>query len=304
MINDIAILRNYVSLSSQLTELRIKPLNEPVRLFMLRFFAPELIDEILTFSASVDAVEKRAYDLYMLAFANFMMELAAPNLEVNVSDGGITRNESTNAKTAYAGQMKNLILTYQSTGYSALENLIEHFNDNESSFNHWSASPAFGETEKLLFKKSVEFNRILKLKNPSITFRQLLDTIELIQDMNIVPAIGQSNFDLLLNIDNDSAYEKKKILKYTQRTIANLVLIHELKHGNILLGSDGARVKSFDYNLSREIESIPTTEILSFSISSQQAFATSNMSMLKKLINADTDFESINTTVTKSPNWM
>lgn len=304
MIQNVAILRTYISLSSQLTDLRIKPFNEPVRLYMLRFFNQALIDAILSHATSTDAVLKRSYDLYMLSFSNFLMELASPHLEVNVTDGGITRTESQNGKTAFAGQIKNLVLGYRSTGFTALENLILHLNENQSEFDDWEDSPAYGETSQLLFKKSVEFNRVVQLANPVITFRQLLESIESVQDMKIIPAIGQANFDLLLGLDDSASYAKKKILKYAQRATANYVLISELKKGNILVGPDGARVKSFDYNLSREIESIPSNEIMSFSLLEQEAFATSHMAMLKKLINADNDFEPIESTVTKSPNWM
>jgi hypothetical protein len=252
MISTIAQLQDLVSVSAQLTYKKISPFNEITKnKYFKNYFSDALIAELLSYSTAT-GIKKDAYNLYMISFAHLLIKEAMPSIEVVVTDGGITRNENQQSKTAYSGQIKNLQNSMEEIGFMNFELLVDLMNENSSDFTNWEDSPGYASTSHLLIQTSNDFNRYFKLFRPSVTFKGLLASLETVQTIKIEKEITTSNLNIIKDADTDL---KKHVLRYVKGALAHFTIADELENASIQVGSDGIRIISHDYNTSRTIES-------------------------------------------------
>lgn len=303
MINSIDILQQYIAVSKELATNKILPFNTNATKFMSRFLSEALQEELFSYS-NLGTNKLKAHKMYMASFANALMVFATPSLELVITSAGITRAENQNAKTAYHGQIKSLVTGYENSAFDMLESLVLFLNANSSDFSNWNAnSPLFAVTNQLVFRTADEFNRVLTLFRPSITFIQLLDTIEYVQEMSIEPAIGTNNLTQVVSISLVDTALKQKIKRNVQRAVAYFTFAEELKKSNISFGPNGLRILTYDYNVSRSVESQIPIANMQYSVTQAIMKANEALELAKKQMIQAGGFDAFTDSITKSQPW-
>lgn len=254
-ITTLAILQKFTNVSKSFSFEKVNSYEQDsITKYLDRWFNSALLDQVFGLSsASAGTPQLKAYESLMYAHVAFTMLEYSLYGEIVVSDLGFTRSENENTKTAYANQMKMYRDSNEDKGFIFVNNLINIFDENPSTFPEWINSPGYAERTTLLIKTARKFNSIQRLYRMNTTFIEIIPAIKEGQDLHLNPYFGKTLIDTL--IANSGLSANQVIVRdYLITALVNLSMAISLKKGLVKLTPTGVMVIGHDSKTSNQLE--------------------------------------------------
>lgn len=172
-------LKRYVRMSNS-TDVDIILGNEPVIIqqYLTPIFGSELISEIESWSTET-GLKETVYKNTCNLLAKLCFRAFIPELEVQASDSGLLRHESTNAKTAYSGQVNRLESSLEEKAFVLIDSIVEIFFSDSLLSANWTNTPVYIASLNQVFQTAKQFAKIVQLDRPYqayISLQQIIRT--------------------------------------------------------------------------------------------------------------------------------
>ena len=119
---------------------------------------------------------------------------------VQVSDMGITRQETTNQKSAYKYQEEALREGFKQDGFNGLDTMLEYMEENINDFLTFKQSSYYTIFKGHLINQTKEFDDIYFIGKSRLVFLRLQRFIIQAEDFHIIPSIGIDTYNELMAI--------------------------------------------------------------------------------------------------------
>lgn len=208
LITTIEEIQQYAQVSNALSISRIEPaLNETETDILEHYLGSDLFAELVAQYAALtgepsQAMTPRIAALYphaQRALACLAVYNAADELEVQISDNGILRQETQNEKTAFGGQVSRYKNKIGERGWSAIDKLLQILEDYEQDYPEWTASAYYEEKRVLFFRTAAEFSQFENIRRSPLTFRAMFTFLRDLQEHTIARALPAELYQALLD---------------------------------------------------------------------------------------------------------
>lgn len=205
----------------------LKPYVEEVeQIYIVKYLGQNQYDELQVYydlELSTSPVLDALIIHTQRALTKFLLKHAAPFIDLEISEGGFTVNETTTAKPASSHRTERLIETTYKQGWAALEIMLKYLEDNVSDFPLWAASDAYTLTKSTLIQSAGEFDRFYTIHESRIWFFNAKSVMKGVDESEVVSRIGQALYDTLLSEINAGTVSVANlaILPNIQRAISH-----------------------------------------------------------------------------------
>jgi len=235
LISNILNVQQYIRVNNGLTYESLLPAINEVEMGDLRYYlGQELLNLIIAeniaglFTGSNELIAPHV----VAACACLAVYHSTEEIEVQVSDSGITRQETNAEKSAFGGQVKRFKDKAGSRGYKAVDNFLALLEDDPEAFPTWSDSQYFADKAGLIIHSAAQFeNAGESVRGSSLTFRALIPIMKDIQAQRLSGAFPDGMFqDILDDMSSETPNaDYSYILKnYLRPALAKLTIKESL----------------------------------------------------------------------------
>jgi len=242
-------IKKYVPVNVSLEYDTIKPFLTAVeRDFLKRLIGSTLYAEILDYTQNSSAIQKGLLDLCRQAVINLALWKWTSGGAVNISDIGITRPESEKQKSAYKYQEDALRDHLKEEGFNSLDAVLEYLEDNIDSFSSFKASDNYTIFKSNFINQTSEFDDICSIGASRLVFLKLRRFMTLVEDFEVLPAIGKEMFDKLKAFVTDTGSgsgsgdpdeHSSTVITYLKKAIAHLSIARGILDLNVNITDKG-----------------------------------------------------------------
>lgn len=290
-------LKEVVSVTKALTLSSIAPAMESaISSYIIDEISQEFWDEILNaYNADpgtpLTTEQQKVVKLLQKCIGRFGVYEYIPEAEVMFGEDGITRVETAQKKTAYANQVKSLADNMLKSGYEALENLLKFLEDNEADYPTWVSSSAYSKNKDKIINSAKQFREHYPLQYGRQLYKKLVPTMVDVQNLYIVPVIGQDYFDHLIAsiTDKNIASVDKPVLLFLEKSVAHLTVMESVKIGWTHFGPEGITFIEHDGNTNKRLMKIASAESVSLKIRQANIYGERYLSKVKSILDANLD---------------
>ena len=145
-------------------------------------------------------------------------------LNATISDGGFKRTENEKVKSLFKYQEDELKQYFKTTGFNALDEVLEFLELHKTDFAPQMASADWLIQKGLFIRDTKTFNSIVFINGSRLTFLRLKPMIQLAEDLYIRPILGELTYqEIKTGLMAEPIPEKvQKILPYIQKPLAYL----------------------------------------------------------------------------------
>jgi len=158
------------------------------------------------------------------ALAKFTFLMAAPNLDLNVSEGGFTVRSTQNQAPASRERVDRFMQSLERQAWDNIEMLLAFLEENKGDYPLWVESDAYTMAMRNFINSAGEFDSLVPIDRSRLAFMQLrpiMDNIELTEiEPNISIELCTAIKEQMLSGELSEANEK--ILPDIKRSVANL----------------------------------------------------------------------------------
>lgn len=221
----------------------------------------------------------------------------APKAEVKVSDAGLQRMETTNAKSAYQNQVTNYREQNLREGELATELLLRFLETNKADYTEWTASDAFKEYRSLFIKSGQEFDKLFTSSSPYRNYWAMRSQMLDVEENSIRNLLGDTLYKALKAKDQDAAgtfTDKENMVIYkVKKVIAYLTVANAIPLLNIRIDANGITVMTGNAALNDNLKRTSADkDAVNAIIDKCQAAARSWINNVENYLNANaTDFD-------------
>lgn len=170
----------------------------------------------------------------------------APKADVQLTDSGVQRIETTTNKTAYQYQNTNFAQANLKEGEACSEQLIEFLEQYQESYPLWVASQAFTKYRSLFIKSGKEFDSLYASHTPYRNFYAIRSKMFDVEEINIRDTLGSEMYDAIkvrdITADPNYTNKEKQLLQRVKKAIAYLSVAFSLPMLNVRIDSNGLSV--------------------------------------------------------------
>jgi hypothetical protein len=142
-------------------------------------------------------IEAALLDLCRRVTGPFFCYHYAPKTDVQVSDAGVQRTETSTNKTAYQYQSTKYREENYNEGQDAIENLLAFLEEKIDDFPLWSDSDEFKQYRSLFIKTASEFNSIYPSPAPQRNYWALRPKMADVEEISIKNFLGSTLYNAL-----------------------------------------------------------------------------------------------------------
>jgi hypothetical protein len=143
--------------------------------------------------------KEKLFSHFYDALANLGYYYTIPHLEVTVTSGGIVSIKTADREKADARQIIRLEKSFAEAGLENLDRMLK-FLDKESGLFDWFPAVFNGSGHRKLIVSSADtFQQAVDINSSFLVFAQLRPVIRHVEDLEVIPIIGQATYDVLLN---------------------------------------------------------------------------------------------------------
>jgi len=152
-------------------------------------------------------------------------------LNATISDGGFKRTENEKVKSLFKYQEVELKEYFKTTGFNGLDEILFYLeteikkSEGETvNFKSFADSDAWTILKSSFIPDTNTFNAIVFINHSRLTFLRLKSPMQLVEDLDIKPLLGESIFNeiKLEMVKNAPSAKVKSILPYIQKASAYL----------------------------------------------------------------------------------
>ena len=179
-------------------------------------------------------------------------------LNATISDGGFKRTENEKVKSLFKYQEVELKEYFKTTGFNGLDEILFYLETQISkstretvSFKSFADSDAWTILKSSFIPDTSTFNTIVFINHSRLTFLRLKSPMQLVEDLEIKPLLGETIFDeiKLEMVKNAPAAKVTALLPYIQKAIAYLATALLMEESGAELTEKGLYFESTDaYN--------------------------------------------------------
>ncbi len=169
------------------------------------------------------------------ALAKFTIYLAAPHMDLHLSEMGFVVTNTQHSAPASAQRVAKAVNAFYNQGFDNLEALLGLIEANHDKIpSYINVTHSIFSTGSLIIS-ATEFNKIFPIGNSRIRFAYLVPELQKVTGSIIIPAIGKAFFDHLLegkqNLSLDTNHQK--LLEKLQLSTAYFTMAGALSENNI-----------------------------------------------------------------------
>lgn len=241
IIKDTDTLRKHLSVNPSFTIESAKPsLRKAERNFLKPLIGAAQIAFFEAYQDN-DTVIKEAIELAQEAVANFGFYLYMPIGSVQITDGGFYNAVPGETQVITDKQFKELQRSFKTAGHEALDDLLNHMEENASSFTLWTTSVLYSVYKELLVRDAKTFNEYFYIFKSRQTFLAMRPNIKVVEDQFIKGPIGSN---LLSALKSDQTVEERKDVKeLLQQSIVAFTVMKTVDNGMFVLDAQGIHMR-------------------------------------------------------------
>jgi hypothetical protein len=205
-------IRQYISVNSSITFDSIKPYIESAEnKYIKKILGAEQYAELLAYYHNPDAWSEYPLDpktsaenlqLLLVLIQKALINLAFldgfPVLSINIGDSGAFRIESDAQKPLFQYQEENLKNSFRNEGFNTLDAVLEFLESRIPEFPVFESSQTYTIFRQKFIRTASDFDMIYNISSSRLVFLHLQRYIDIVNDFEIIPVIGRSQFDELL----------------------------------------------------------------------------------------------------------
>ena len=158
--------------------------------------------------------------------ARFTFLLAAPHLDLNVTEGGFTvRSNQTNAP-ASRERVNAYMQSLEQLAWDGMEEMLKFLEDNKDDYDDWTASDAYTMALRNFINSAAEFNKHVDINLSRLAFAQFRNIMDDVESLEIEPVISKAQADAIKAeiVSGTLEDETTAIISYLRRAVANFTL--------------------------------------------------------------------------------
>lgn len=196
-------LRDYIKLPVEINE---TPMLEAVEEAQDKYLRDVLGEQLLTdLDAWHNMQNQTAVDAYSALLpvvqkplARLALVIAAPELDVVITDSGIGVVSNSNLTPASKDRVEKFMQSNQNRGLDGLETLLRFLEKNKDDYPEWTNSDAYTLATRNLVNTAVEFSDIHDIGKSRLTFMKYRPAINDVEALKIIPAISEAQYNELI----------------------------------------------------------------------------------------------------------
>lgn len=204
--------------------------------------------QLITLETSLTNAQQELLFMCRNVIGSYLCYYYAPKAEVKLSDGGVRRLETEQAKSAFQYQVKNFRDQHLREAEQHCESLFAFLDENQSSYPQWVESKSFAAFRLLFIKSASEFNEIYTTSSPFRNFFAMRFKMVDVEIQLIKPAITAPLFAVLKGKDlsaPDTFTEAEiELLSYLKKTIAYYTVAFALPYLAVRFDENGITITS------------------------------------------------------------
>lgn len=225
------------------------PLSNAFRQFLLPLLGDGMageVVEIYRFGPNPDVLEKnteraterekldaRLLEICQRANANLALWFDFDEISTRITDAGFQRQESENGsfKPAYKYQEDNLRISFRNKGFNALDELLEFLYARITDYPEFASSQAYRDRQSAIVRNTAEVNEIYPINNSRIIFLRLQPHLKFVEEMFLIPAIGEKLYEVLIEgiASSPSNSEEQKKTERLRRACACYIITMSIR---------------------------------------------------------------------------
>jgi hypothetical protein len=252
-------IQQFVKVSNGLSLQSLEPaLNEVETDVLEHYLGADLLAEIV---AQYDAVKANPdtasytpriaaiFPAVQRALASLGVYQATNEIEVQVNENGILRNENDREKTAFGGQIARFKETIANRGWASIDRMLQVLEEREIDYPEWLNAAYYIEKETILFPNASEFHKYENIKRSPLTFRAFFSYLRDLQEMRIGQALPVAMYQELreqYEADQLSADNKYILQQYIRPALAKFCMYQALQELPVEVDHEGVTVKQLE----------------------------------------------------------
>lgn len=162
-------------------------------------------------------------------------------LNVEVTDGGFRRTESTAVKGLWKYQDENLKGYFRTNGFNGIDTVLQYLEDNATAFPEFSASKEYTVLKSSFIPNTLIFDRIVFINRSRLTFLRMRPHMQLVEDAEIAPILGPVAYEYVKSqMTSDTPDDKVvKLLEYIRKPVAYLASAYLMEESGADLKDNG-----------------------------------------------------------------
>lgn len=146
-----------------------------------------------------DEIIKEAINISQRIIVNLGYYFAIPILSVKISTAGILINSNENTKQAFNWQVDDVKKSLLELGFSAVEDLLQHLENNSGSFPEYHSSDEFQKQKQFLINTASSFSDYFNIGGSRFIYCSIAYIMRRVEDQNVKPTFGSTFIDSLKN---------------------------------------------------------------------------------------------------------
>lgn len=204
--------------------------------YIYGYLTTEFLEQVEEYQYDDTPYKKTLFELLNKAIIKCAVYESIAELEVTISDVGLTRQESNTDKTAYSGQVARLENSLLEEAYTLLDAFFSICY--EQSVAGFDTCPIALANETFIFKSAAEFSKRVRLHRQYITYYQLQPNLLFVHENHLFGRFPQAVIDLILT-GTDVQHARAK--SYLLNGITYLTLHDAMMKGLVQLTSEGVK---------------------------------------------------------------
>jgi hypothetical protein len=182
-----------------------------------------------------------------IPLVHYAYYLYADDGDMNISDKGFTRFETSDEKTPYATQMRRFKRARLRDAWQGMHDMLMLLNGNMSEFQDWAGSEEYAELKKSFIWNVEQFRKYRKIEGMR-TLDAIRPSLRNIQEDLIQANIGHDLYEQLLDecFEDEYSEDNLKILPYIYKSMAHLSIANCIDENIIEFNENGASLISFE----------------------------------------------------------
>lgn len=193
-----------------------------------KYLGNDLLAELLAWYLD-EPIDENNELIFLLPFvqkvlANFSFQLAAADLDVELTSSGFAVVQNQNLVPASTQRVNSFLSNREKLAYQWVEQLLKFLEENQDDYDSWVDSPAYTMNYELFINNARDFDQYVNIDESRLLFTKWWQTMKEIELLIIYPGISKELSEAIKEQVKDESLTpaNELILPSIKRALANL----------------------------------------------------------------------------------